>query len=290
MNFFDSFWKASFYQDGRAVSFWKAFWKIVLVVFLLSVAYAVMFYVTIGKKIPTYIQKYSAQALDGYPSDLVVTIKDGKLSKNIPGTLHLYPLPEDFSKKSNEEALPTYVVTINDKESVSLESYKKADSLVLLANDGMVSRGEKGIEIRPYSDMSQSAKEFTFDKSVIVAVVDKVHEYEPRISWIIVSCMVIFVTLFAPSGFLIATLLYGLVVMWLSMWIMKKKATYTESYIIALYALAPVVLISTLLEYVPYIKNIVNGIPFFTLIAVILFLKYMFMSTRKKEGLVVDPS
>ena len=290
MNFFDSFWKASFYKDGHAVSFWKAFWKVVLVSFLVSIIYAGVFYATVGRHIPAYIQKYSTQALDGYPKDLVVTIKDGKLTKNIPGTLQLYPFPEELHATSNKEPLPTYIVTINDKESVSLESYKKADSFVLLAKDGLVSKGDNGIEIRAYSDISKTANDFTFDKSMIVKVIDSIHEYEPMISWIIVVSIIVLGTLFLPIGYLILNLLYGFVVMLLSEWIMKRKATYSESYIISLYALAPVVLVITVLESVSYIINLVSSFPFFTLIALVLFLKYMFVSAKKNEILIVKES
>ncbi len=292
MNFFDSFWKASFYKDGHAVSFWKAFWKVVLVMFIVSLVFATLSHVTLGKKIPAYVDTYTKKALAEYPSELVVTIRGGTLSKNIKGELQLYTIPKDiFGKEYDRDSLPEYLVTINDVENVSLEAYKKSNSLVLLAKDGMVMRDDKGIKIAPYSEMEegrQPTEDFIFTKDMIVKGVDVVNEYKERMPAILFGSIVIFWTLFAPLGYLTVTLLYGLIVMLLSTWIIGRKLAYSESYILSLYALAPVIVVSNVLQIVPHISKVVTYIPFLSLMLLVLFLGYMFREKGNVASHEVD--
>lgn len=290
MKFFDSFWKASFYQEGKAVSFWGAFWKIIVTVFFMSIVTAVFFYVTFGNKMPEYMHSYANQALDGYPSDLIITIKGGELSKNIPGELHLYPLPKEMIGNDKQGNMPfEYVFTITDSESVSLDLYQKAKSFVVIAKDGVVTQDNRGIKIVPFKDMAQQGKDFTFTKSMITPIVDMINSYADSVPFWIMACIVVFVTLFTPMWYLSLALLYGLLVMWLSKWLIGKKAIFSESYIYALYALAPVTILNTLLGAIPYVKNVVAVIPFFFSIMVIGFLKYMFTVKKNKitEGVAL---
>lgn len=277
MQFFDSFWKASFYQEGKAVSFWRALGKIVLVVFFVSIGYAIVFYDTVGKKIPGYLNSYSSQALEGFPPDLIITVHDGTLSKNIPGELKLYMLPKEIMDESTSgKPLPKYLVTINDEESISLESYEKSNALVLLAKDGLATRDDKGIKMSSYKDMSQSGKDFTFSRDDIRTGVTWVNSYANHVPSIIGVSIILLVTIFSPFGYLFIALFYGLVVMVLSRWVLMRKVTFDESYILSLYALPPVIIVSSIVNTIPYIKNLVSYIPFLTTILIIGFLALMF--------------
>lgn len=278
--FFDSFWKSSFYQEWKAVSFWKAFWKIVLVIFLISVVASVIFYATFGKKMPAYIHSYADQALSGYPSNLIITIKNGELTKNIPGELHLYPLPKEMMAETQGDISFEHLVTINDTESVSLSLYQKSKSLIVLAKDGIVTQDSKEIKIAPYKDMVKEVKEFSFTKSMIVPVVAKVNAYADITPFVIMAFIVIFMTIFTPVIYLILALIYGLFVMWLSVWLTGKKIGFSESYILSLYALAPVIVVTTLLETIPYVQNVANAVPFLGAFVLLAFLKYMFMGAK----------
>lgn len=276
MNFFDSFWKKSFYQDGNANSFWKAFWKVILVTFVVSVAYSIIFYVTVGKKIPSFLYTYSGQALDGFPQDLVITIKDGELTKNIPGKLQLYPIPSEAKNLvTNGTVLPAYMITIDDGV-VSFDAYKNADSFVLLAKDGVAVEEEEGVKISSYEGMEKHSKEFVFSKDDIQKGVTFINQYAEIIPGLSIAFIIIFLTVFSPLFYLLMTLFYGLVVMLLSKWLTGREGTFTESYILALYALAPVILVSTILHNIPYIKNIVVYIPLLTMILIVAFLVLMY--------------
>jgi hypothetical protein len=287
--FFDSFWKTSFYQEGKATSFWGAFWKIVVTVFAMSIITAVLFYVTFGSKIPGYMHSYANQALSGYPSDLIITIKDGMLSKNIPNELHLYPLSKEMVGTDKQGNIPfEYVFTITDSESVSLDLYQKAKSFIVIAKDGVVTQDNRGIKIVPFKDMTQQGKDFTFTKSMITPVVDTINSYADSVPFWIMLCIIVFATLLTPMWYLSLALLYGLLVMWLSKWLIGKKTIFSDSYVYVLYALAPVIVLNTLLGAIPYVKNVTVAIPFFFSITVLGFLKCMFTVKKNKISEGVD--
>lgn len=297
MKFFDSFWKKSFYTEGKATSFWGAFGKVTLVSFVLSIAYAIGFYVTFGIHIPSYIYSYGVQALSGYPSGLVVTIDHEKMTKNIEGAMYLYPIPEGkVGKVRMEEVLPEYLIAINDKESVSLEAYHRSNALILLGKDGIVTQGNREVQIMSYKDALHTDDSFVITKDTVVGMVSAVNMYAPSLPWLIFVGIIILFSIFAPLGYLLITLFNGLVVMLFGKKILKKEATYGESYVYAMYALAPVIIITSILSVPPLIQNLVNVIPFLGTVGVVIFLWYMFTKdspkkiTAKKEKKVATDS
>lgn len=283
MKFFDSFWKASFYKEGKAISFWKSFGKVCLVTFLVSISYAVCFYTSFGMNIPSYLYSYGVQALNGYPSNLVVTIEGNKLSKNIGGELHMYAIPEGkINEVRMEEVLPGYIIAINDTESASLDSFKRANALILLAKDGIVTQSHRETQILSYSDLLHSHDNVVISKDMMSDMVAAVNIYSPSIPWILCAGIIILYALFAPLGYLLLGLINGLIIMWLSTQIIKKKTNFIDSYILGMYALAPVIIISSILSMIPGVRAIVGVIPFFETIFVIAFLWCMFSVKKVK--------
>jgi hypothetical protein len=284
MKFFESFWKASFYKGGKATSFWGAFGKIVLVSFLVSISTAICVYMSFGIHIPSHVYSYGVQALHGYPSDLVVSVKNGSLTKNTSNVVQLYPIPEGtMSDPKMDAILPGYIFSINDKEYASLDAYKRANALILLAKDGVVVQGNKQqLEILTYKDLLHNQNEFTITKATIGDMVSAVNEYAPYAPRMVSLVIIICISLFAPLFYLLFTFLTALVVRWLSPQLFKKVLTYKESYIYSLYALAPVILVTELLKMVPYVRSVANHIPFLELLLVLAFLWFMLQEVRVK--------
>lgn len=276
MKFFDSFWKPSFYQEGKATSFWKAFGKVTLVTCIIAILHAICFYMIFGMHIPGYLYSYGVQLLNGYPNGLVITVEGDRLSKNIEGELHLYPIPErKIGKMRSEEMLPEYVIAINDKENVSFESYERSNALIFLAKDGIITQGDGEKQIMSYSDLLKSHDNFIITKDMIgdlVSVINVHAESVPRIVFIV---MVILYALFAPLLYLLFTLFSGLIIMLCSAQIIRRKISFVKAYIYGLYALAPVIILKGVLSIIPYVK-VVEYIPFFGTICILGFLWIMF--------------
>lgn len=283
MKIFDSFWNPSFYKNNtKGFSFWKAFGRLVLVSFIISIVYAVVFYGTIGKNIPQYLETFTAQVEKGYPDTLVLSLQNGFLTKNIKGEIKLYPIADfaqakDFQIKSGAH----YFITIDDTKEVSLASFTASDALVFLAKDGWVTENNKDVRMNSYKSLGEAEKNLSFSKGTLTTILSYVNKNAGAIAPILVLAIIILCTIFAPLGYLLVALFIGLVVMLLSKWILPRKFVYGESYTLSLYALPSVIIVTKLASYLPYLSSVVSRIPFLTTLLVIGFLWLMF---RKKTS------
>jgi hypothetical protein len=287
MNFFDSFWKKSFYQNKSGKSFLSALLKFLLINFALSVIYAVTFYVTFGRHIPDYFSDISNKIESGYPKELVLTIKSGVLSKNIPGDLKLYPVESFFPSTEREESIdtatPKYFVSIDETKEASIPTYDRSDSFLFFGKDGLVARGDNEIKIIPYTRMQGNDSEKNFSKETIAQGIGFVRPHIWSVAPALSMLIVVMYSIFATVAGLFVALAIALVVMVLSKWILKNKTGYRDSYVYVLYALPVAVIAEKILVQIPYVADIVAYIPFLTTIVVVAFLWYMFDHSSEKD-------
>lgn len=287
MKIFDSFWNPSFYKNKKeGFSFWKAFGRLFLITFLVAIVYAVTFYEVIGKNIPEYVTTFTKQIEDGYPNDLILSLEKGVLSKNIPGALQLYPVTNFIPlKDSIVKKTPQYFIAINDTQEVSLSSYTESHALLFLAKDGWAAESNKGVSINSYKNLTTDEKPLLFTKEMLLPLAPIVNKYALMASPVVMVSILVLYTIFAPLGYLLLALFIGLIVMLLSKSILGRKYEYHESYILALYALPSIIVVTKILEYTPYISNVISKIPFLTTLLVLGFLGYMFKGmVVKKEA------
>lgn len=285
MKIFDSFWNPSFYKNKKeGFSFWKAFGRLILVTFLVAIVYAITFYESIGKNIPGYVATFTKQIEDGYPNDLILSLEKGTLSKNIQGELQLYPVASFLPfKESSVDKTPQYFIAINDTQEVSLSSYTASHAFLFLAKDGWAAESNKGVSINSYRNLTTDEKALTFTKEMLLPLAPILNKYAPVASPVVIVGILVLYTLFASLGYLLLVLFIGLIVMLLSKVMLGRKYEYQDSYILALYALPSVIIVMKILEYIPYISNVISRIPFLTTLLVLGFLGYMFrrMSVKK---------
>lgn len=286
MKIFDSFWNPSFYKNNKhGFSFWKAFGRLVLVSFVISIVYAVVFYGTIGKNIPQYLATFTQQVEKGYPDALILSLQNGLLTKNIKGEVKLYPIA-DFSeaKDIKTKSSAQYFITIDDTKEVSLTSFTASNALVFLAKDGWVAESNNGVRINSYKSMGGAEKDVSFSKTTLVTLLSYVNKYAGVVSPIAVAGIIILCTLFAPLGYLLLTVVIGLIVMLLSKWILPRKFLYGESYVLSLYALPSVIIVTKIASYLPYVSQVTSRIPFLTILLVLAFLWLMFREKTSSKG------
>ncbi len=275
--FLDSFWKPSFYQnENNVLSFWKGLGRLVLVNLCIGIVTAVVLHASFGKNIPSYIESVSSKVIDGYPSSLVLTLNNGILSKNIPGTLNLYPVASFFNSENDvtykDGSTPTYFLVIDETKEASLSVFAASQAVIFLGKDGMVAKSDNETKIQAYKDLGGSEKEMSFSKDMLVKLVNVVKEYTRNAPAILFAVVVIGYVLVAPLVGVIASLFYGLVIMLLSVRLLGRKYTYGESYVLSMYALASVILVESLISYIPNASLVVSMIPFFTTILIVVFL------------------
>lgn len=275
-NFFDPLWNRYFYQDkNNTFPFWRGFLLLLLVNFFIGCIVSTVFYTSVGRKIPSYVETFSSQIKDGYTSGLVVTVKDGVLSKNIEGIVRMYPLSDFFKSDTGSlVGVPQYGVVIDDTQTASLSALNTSDALVFFGRDGLIAKNNNEARIESYKGVGID-KEVSFSKDKLVFVIDVVKKYTENAPVIIFVIVLGAYTVFGPLYGVVISLFFGLVVMLLSKYISGRTYSYKDSYILSLYALPSALLMKQFLSFIPYI-SFITTVPFFTTILLVLFLGAMF--------------
>lgn len=228
---------------------------------------------------------------DGYPAELVVSIKDKKLSKNIPGEVKLYPLSmfgDDVKEQIGKNI--SHFIVIDDTKEATVTSFEQSGGLMFFAKDGFLVKEENKTSINSYEDIGEISKDATFSKEILTKFIAIANEYIPSIPKVATITIIVVYTLFAPLGNALYLLFVGLLISLLSMYILKRKVDFVEAYILSMYALPSLIILEAVLSYVPYIKTVVSYIPFFTTIGIGVFLFFMYKETSgvKKQEVVVS--
>ncbi len=285
MKFFDQFWKKEFYQEGSPKTFLKAYGRLSIVYFVIGGVSAVIFYFSFFATIPSIAEKYGREVKNGYPDALVMTVENGKMTKNMPGLLQLYPLDENLIElqKNNtanvgKEEEPQYLLALDETKEVSLAALKESKAYALFGKDAFIARGSKDIRITPY----WQGEPETLTKEIVVTLVEKVVQFSYKVPAILVASVIVGYTIFAPLMLLISAVFIALLVFLISKSkkVFGKTFLYKEAYILTLYALAPVGVVTFCLSFVPFISKM----PFMTTILVLCFLGYMFSGSAHKTG------
>lgn len=286
MKLFDSFWKPAFYQSlqSNSLSFWKGFGRLVVVASCLGILYATALYISFGKTSVIYINSLTTKILNGYPNSLILTLHNGVFSKNSKGEIKLYPI-SDFITSQEKQSTSTleYCIAINETKEATLASLTESNAFVFLGKDGIIAKSNNGIRMYPYAEVGKETKDVVVSKDILVKVKEMIDPYVPMLPFVFAVLIVIVYSLALPLGKLLTLLFTGFVVMVLSKHILKRNVNFSEAYIFSLYSLPSIMIIDTLVRYVPYISIIVSLIPFFTVLLTLLFLWYMFRDVKKKE-------
>lgn len=277
MNFFNAFWKPSFYKNKTSErTLLSAFLRLIVVSVCVGMVYALLFYIKIGKDIPAALDSFETKIVDGYPADLTLSVKDKKLLKNIPGEIKLYPVSIFGETIRNQfEKDISHFIVINEAKEATLTSFKESGAVVFLAKDGFIVQSDNETKIGSYEGFGQMAKDSTFTKSMLTSFFGVLDEYIPYIPTTLTVAIIVLYTLLAPFANAFYLLFVGLIVMFFGIHILKRKVDYPEAYIVSMYALPSIIIIEALLSYIPYVSSAVSYIPFFTTIGVVAFLQYM---------------
>lgn len=285
---FDSLWNPTFYQNNSdTFSFGKGLLRLLLVNFFIGCLVSALFYLSVGRQIPAQVASFVVEAVEEYPSNLVVTIKDGVLTKNIPGVIRLYPLDslhKNDIQSGNQKNVPHFMFMIDDTQEASLAAYTASDAIMFFGKDGMVSKSNNDIRVQSYKNLEGVKKDLSFSKETLTYLTTFVTRYVKYLPGALFVLMVLAYTLFAPLFGMASSLFFGFVTMLLSAYLLGRKRTYGESYILSMYALPSVLLVEMIVNYIPRVSSITSMIPFFTTFLIVIFLWLMFRQSSSKEA------
>jgi len=169
-----------------------------------------------------------ATALDIYPNELVLNLKDGQMASNVPEPFGIL-MPKAFDVKQS-----TNLIVINTRGTISPVDFKRYNTAVILGGDALWiydSKNDK-IEIQKFSKMNAG---------VLVVNKQKVTEWINlvfRIGEKIIIVLLVLLPLFLFSFFWFAYLFYllfGAVIIWIIAKLRKVDITYGQSYKLGLY-------------------------------------------------------
>src|SRR3989344_3158239 len=116
----------------------------------------------------TFLDQVGDAIVAAFPEDLVVTVKSGEASVNVPEPFFL-PMPEAL-RDGRVEGVPLppgNILTIDTSAEASAESFNRFDTAVLLTRDTLLWKDARGrITIEPLLGMPDG----TVDKKFIAAV------------------------------------------------------------------------------------------------------------------------
>lgn len=256
-------------------TFWRGFGHTLIAsaIFTLCVllfgAYSV--YQEFGTTSPSALLSTAGQRiLSDYPEDLTLSVSsDGTLTKNIPGPIQFWKMSDPKTAGHEYE----YVVVIDDKPAI-LENYQASHAFIYIGPDGMISRDNaQAGELKILSfkeimaeDLAITATSSTLASSTSITkhdVVSGINQFVPVASKMIVW-MIVAAALLLPLVLTVSHLLWTVAVTLIVLVIMKalkKETDYNMSYLTALYAGVPAVLLGSILSIfitVPLLQSILT--------------------------------
>jgi len=275
--FKDSVSNFSGYKNFLSRTFGSTFKYIYLLLLIVAFVGSVKAAILLVPQIPS-IDKFVTGAKEfiqvGYPSGLVVDIKNGQLSTN-QADPYFIDLPKQFENKSQPTKF--HLVAIDTKGRV--EDFVKYNSVVLLTKTAAVST-DKNDALKVY--LFKSNYNFKVDKNSYDAIAVKVIPYlaytKPLIIGFAVISLIIgpfFLAGFGLIGKMISLLLWSILFFIIAK-VMSKNLSYKEIYKISFFGSSLPVVLSTLLNFVSFPASYFYQIPniIFLIIMVYVLVKF----------------
>lgn len=190
------------------------------------------------------LQKYEAI----FPDNLVITIKDGEASANVPMP-YFIDAPDDSFLRDNEinggNEPPSHLIAIDTTQEASLGLFKQYDSYMLLSKDSFITYNNNGqLRIIPL----ESASDTTLDKAFVSKVISKIKSFLPLV--IPFFFLFVFFIVYCFLAFEAIYMFFGALFVWAALRIMKVPTGYWKSYQIGLHAMTlPLILSIPLLRF-----------------------------------------
>lgn len=282
-----SFFNKGFYKSVPTRPFSKGM-KFIVFLTLIStlVVGAVISYVGVTALKGISLENIAAQY---YPPQLVVTIKKGIASSNVPEPF-VIPVPQEMKTRSKnvhtnvnvEEYTNILVIdTRRTSSEISLGELEKYDSFAVLTKDALIARDD-GAKVIPLKGID----ELVISKENVATWATKLENFLwGAIPFLIVGGFILG-TIFSFLWYLAAFLLLAFIPMLISRisGVISQKLTYAQSYKVSMYAIAPVVVVSSLWTIFSMLFGFM-GFPF--LLSLLFFIVVVFVGLKENKKVVV---
>jgi hypothetical protein len=240
-NFFQTLYKSIYspelYKGIFERSFASSIGYFVTLCLVLALVNTVWISVELLPDVKDFGQNFFQKVESSYPDDLILDIKDSKVTSNKPGATYI---ADRF-------------IVIDTDNSFTLDKYKEYDAVVWITKDGLATRDGNGkIEIVGFEEFG----DMRIDKAYVTSMADKILPFVTIFTYSLP--VLVYFVMFLFHALSLVYLFFGALVVWLICGLMKVESGYKKSYQIALHAMT-LPLILNALGWAPVI-------PFFTTI------------------------
>lgn len=246
--FKNSFYNPDFYRNIAQVSWPDAFRTYFKFTLFLSVVFTIVAGFLLVPQGVMFVRENASSLVKKYfPTELVVTIKDGQASVNVP-VPYVVPInPTQGSAFSNAALKNVFVVdTQNEFNKKTFEDYQ---TFALLTKDELVTQSTTGQVV---IQQLRAAPDMTVTQNSLLGWVEKIRA---SLVYIVPAGLIatILVTLFGFALYLIPLFLFALIPFFLA-WIKKINLSYADAYKLSLYAVLPGLVLKAVLNAAGYMS------------------------------------
>lgn len=265
-NIKSSIYNPSYYKEILNKPFSYSLRYFLSLAVLIAVVSTLVFSFSVLPKFNKIVNEIIPKALNYYPDNLEVTVKNGKVSTNVTEP-YFIKLPADL-KNSDQgagieppiEKMDNFLV-IDTASPVTLDLFKSYKTFVLLSRDSIAYDDSGAMKIQP---LDQSINGVV-TKAKFTEILNQYMPYLKISSFILAPIMFIFLFF----GFIVGNLIYlifGAFVIWIAAKLMKQNLEYGKSYQFGLHAITlGVILEATVFWFYPDLE-----FPFFFTILMIM--------------------
>ncbi len=234
--FKQSFYSPQFYRELKHKNFWfslRYFYSLVLILAFVSAVATSIFVLPMVK---TLMQK-AEPFLRSYPSELTVTIQDGRASTNVEEP-YFVEMPRGLCNLSSEMKEDDFcklanVVAIDTKTPFSLSKMEEYRTLAWLTSDSMVVKQGAETRVTALKDVPNTV----INKQFMDGLADKTDKMVKRATPVVLPITAILIFLaYIISLSKLVFLLFGALIVLLIARVKKVEMTYGYAYRIGLHA------------------------------------------------------
>ena len=269
MNFFkkvqSSVYSPEFYKQVPMTSFGSALGYFLLLALFMAVirsAIPVWEFVTVGQK---EVDKFTTQALNVYPSELELKIQDGKVSTNVQEPYYV-SIPSGIDEGEDSQ----YLAVIDTKTPFSAAQFNAYNTLAWVTEDSVFVKGDSQFRT---IDLTE-AENFTLNKSVVDSFAAKAAPWLKLVLPVVV--IGIFLVMLLSNMFMLVSMLFTALIIWLILRLLNKGLSYADSYKVGMYAL-------TLGFFLDALKEVMHfpGFPFMHTVITLVVVLVNFLPASK---------
>ncbi|MFH1769673.1 MAG: DUF1189 family protein [Parcubacteria group bacterium] len=243
----NSIYGPQFYKDLQNKSLGFSIGYLFKLALLIALVATIIYSIVLVPKVSDFLDNIGADIIDYYPDELVMDIKDGKVSVNVPEPYFL-ALPGELRGElddTNVDPSVENLLVINTKQEFSIDLFESYNTVALLGED----------YIAHYDDNSQIAiislsdvPDFTLDADKVSTWAGKIESIVKIVPMVILPIGVFLVSFFVTFIWNLIYMFFGAIVILILLKIMGKQTGYGHSYRIGLHALTLNVIIKPISE------------------------------------------